>query len=93
MGPGQSKAGVDGRLFTGSYSISQAYSRAIHEHPAHADCIRYPARHDTQQVSVALFERAQSPLKTTLLGALNEPRNLAYLSRIMEHYDQFGYKA
>ena len=92
VGAGQSKAGVDGRLFTGSYSVSQSYSQAIHEHPAKPDGIRYPARHDTQRVSVALFERARSFTKATLLGALNEPRNLEYLSGVLGHYDQLGYK-
>ncbi|MDQ3428973.1 MAG: RES family NAD+ phosphorylase [Actinomycetota bacterium] len=92
VGAGQSKAGVDGRLFTGSYSVSQAYSRAIYGHPACPDGIRYPARHDTQQVSVALFERARPSTKATLLGTLNESRNIGHLSRILGHYDQFGYK-
>jgi len=92
VGAGQSKAGVDGRLFTGSYSVSQGYSLAIHDHPARPDGIRYPARHDTEQISVALFERARPSTDATLLGALNEPRNVEYLSRALGHYDQFGYR-
>jgi hypothetical protein len=92
VGAGQSKAGVDGRLFTGSYSVSQAYSLAIHDHPARPDGIRYPARHDTEQVSVALFERVRPSTEATLLGALNESRNVELLSRVLGRYDQFGYK-
>lgn len=92
VGAGQSKAGVDGRLFTSSYSVSQAYSRAIHEHPAHPDGIRYPARHDNEQVSVALFERAGPDTRAAVLGALNDAPNLEHLSRILRRYEQFGYK-
>lgn len=92
VGAGQSKAGVDGRLFTGSYSVSQSYSLAIHQHTACPDGIRYPARHDTGQVSVALFERARPSTEAVVLGALNEPGNIRYLSRILGHYNQFGYK-
>lgn len=92
VGAGQSKAGVDGRLFTGSYSISQSYSLAIHGHPARPDGIRYPARQDTGQVSVALYGRARPSTQATVLGTLNHARNVEDLSRVLEHYDQFGYK-
>lgn len=92
VGKGQSAAGVDARLFTGSYAASQSYSRAIHEHPSRVDGIRFPARNDTEQISVALFERARPILEAEVLGALNEPRNTDELSRILEHYDHFGYR-
>jgi hypothetical protein len=92
VGAGQSKAGVDGRLFTGSYAVAQSYSLAIHDHPAHADGIRYPARHDTEQVSVALFERSRPLLRAEVLGTLAEPQNLDDLAHILRHYDQFGYR-
>lgn len=92
VGKGQSAAGVDARLFSGPYAVSQSYSLAIHRHPLRLDGIRFPARHDTEQVSVALYERARPGLEAETLGALNDARNVEELSRILSHYDHFGYR-
>lgn len=92
VGKGQSAAGVDASLFSGPYAVSQSYSLAIHQHPFRLDGIRFPARHDTEQVSVALYERARPSLEAEVLGALNESRNTDELARILSHYDHFGYR-
>lgn len=92
VGKGQSAAGVDASLFSGPYTVSQGYSLAIYEHPLRLDGIRFPARHDTDQVSVALYERARPSLEAEVLGALNELQNTDELSRILSHYDHFGYR-
>lgn len=51
----------------GAYEITWAWSLAVHAHPGRADGIRYRARHDDDDLSVALFERARGAV--TVLGS------------------------
>ena len=54
-GSGLSRIGADSRLFAGDYTESQAWSQAIHHHPAHIDGIFYPTRHDPKRKAAAIF--------------------------------------
>lgn len=60
----QKKLRIPGEVMSGSdYAESQAWSRALFEHPARVDGILYRARHGQDQLSVALFDRgATEPL-------------------------------
>jgi len=57
------RIGADSRLFAGSRSIAQRWSRAIYEHPDHLKVhgILYPARHNHTRLAVALFDREGLP--------------------------------
>lgn len=39
-------------------TVSQPWSKAIHEHPDHVDGILYSAKHDESQIALVLFDRA-----------------------------------
>lgn len=41
------------------YDLPQAWSHALHEHPAKADGIAYRSRHDDNEVCFAIFERSR----------------------------------
>lgn len=60
-GPGLAKLGATAEVTHGGlpYEIPQAWSAALHAHPADADGIAYSARHDDEAICVALFDRAQ----------------------------------
>lgn len=58
--------GADGGLSAmRSYAPTQAWSAALHAHPAFPDGIVYRARRDLEQTSVAIFERAGPALRCT----------------------------
>lgn len=65
------------------YRLSQAWSRAIHDHPDHVDGIVYTARHDDSVYALALFERAAHKIaagaRHTLSGL--DARTLRLLDR------------
>jgi len=86
-GPGLARLGADGELLTGSYA--QAWALALHEHPSTPDGIAYRARHDPDQVSAALFERARPSITTTTLGAFSDARLATLLADLLDVYD-FG---
>lgn len=52
--------GADARLTNeADYAASQAWSRALWEHPDEADGLLYRSRYDPAQLCVALYDRAQ----------------------------------
>ena len=44
------------------YNLGQAWSLALHNHPAHPDGIEYRARHDDDELCYAMFDRSQDAL-------------------------------
>lgn len=45
------------------YAIPQAWSAALHAHPAKPDGIAYRARHDDEELCFALFDRARRAIR------------------------------
>lgn len=76
-GPGLRRVQATAAVVQGSYDVTWAWSHALHEHPDHVDGIVYRARHDDDDLAVALFERARdaivvldsTPLLDLSLGA------------------------
>jgi len=81
------RLGADARLFAAEHDVAQAWSRALHDHPARPDGIRYPARHDPGEQAVALFDRARPFLRARVArAALGAPRNRALLGALLDRY-------
>jgi hypothetical protein len=57
-GRGLARMGATAAVCSGPYAVSRAWARALHDHPAKPDGIRYRARHDDDGFAVALFGRA-----------------------------------
>lgn len=64
FGAGLRKIGVTAEIGTCRYDVSQAWSKAIHDHSIGLDGIMWAGRHDNTTRSIALFERARSKLKS-----------------------------
>ncbi len=81
------RVGADARLFAAHHSVAQRWSRALHDHLALPDGIRYPARHDPDEFAVALFDRARrsgrAHVATETLGATSQRARLA---RLLDRY-------
>ncbi|MCE6949672.1 RES family NAD+ phosphorylase [Cereibacter sphaeroides] len=60
-GPGLGVIGATAEVTHGGlpYDAPQAWSKAIHDHPARFDGILYRSRHDDDELCLALFERAE----------------------------------
>jgi len=65
------------------YAVSQAWAKAIHDHPQGADAILYTSRHDETTFSLALFDRAREKVlegRATRLS-IGDRRTLLLLKR------------
>jgi hypothetical protein len=88
-GPTLARLGADAEIFAGSHEIAQVWSRAIHEHPDRPMGLRFRAKHDPQEFSVALYERAASALRWEPPLPLDSPRAKRLLALLLDYY-QFG---
>lgn len=61
-GPGLRQMKATAAVVQGSYDVTWAWSHALHEHPDRVDGIVYRARHDDDDLAVALFERARDAI-------------------------------
>ncbi len=67
-GPGLSILGATAEVTHSSitaYDLSQAWSKAIYDHPADVDGIAYRSRHDDNEICYAIFDRAQLKIKVS----------------------------
>lgn len=63
-GPGAAVIGATAELCHAAppYDLPQAWSSALHAHPVQADGLAYRARHNDDEICVALFDRAQDAI-------------------------------
>ena len=63
-GPGLGRLGATAEVGHGGkpYDASQAWSKALKDHPADADGIAYTARHDDEELCYALFDGRADPV-------------------------------
>jgi hypothetical protein len=85
-GAGLSRVGLDARICTDDHALSQEWSHALWSHPSQPDGIWYAARHDANERSVALFDRAASVVTVTALsGLMDDPQKIS-TARALEKY-------
>ena len=76
--------GANASVTSGSYSVAQQWSRALHDHPEQPDGIVYRATRDNDEFAFVIFERAAAAIdggsSTELLA------DLALLGEILDHY-------
>jgi len=83
-GPGLVRLGATAAVSSGTYEVSQPWSRAIHNHPSNVDGIVYRSNHDNGELCVALFERCRRRLRPGSGMLLMEDR--ARLAVLLERY-------
>jgi hypothetical protein len=62
-GPGLRRMKATAAVIQGSYDATWAWSLALHSHPEGVDGIVYRARHDDDDLAIALFDRASSGIE------------------------------
>ena len=81
------RLGADARLFAADHAVAQAWSRALHEHPARPDGLRYPARHDPGELALAVFDRAKRNLRARVAKhTLAGPENRTLVAELLDRY-------
>lgn len=65
-GPGLARVGATAAVASGPYNASQAWARAIWEHPSQPDGLLYRCRHDDNELALALYDRAASAVDAPL---------------------------
>ncbi|WP_048707559.1 RES family NAD+ phosphorylase [Microvirga massiliensis] len=83
-GPGLARVGATAAVSSGTYDISQPWSRAIHGHPANVDGIVYRSNHDNGELCVALFDRCRDRLRPGSRTGLMADR--AALAELLDRY-------
>lgn len=83
-GPGLVRLGATAAVSSGTYDISQPWSRAIHAHPAAPDGIAYRSNHDNGEFCAALFDRCRDRLKAEAARELLADR--ATLAGLLDRY-------
>jgi hypothetical protein len=83
-GPGLARIGATSAVSSGTYDISQPWSRAIHSHPAKVDGIVYRSNHDNSEFCVALFDRCRNRLSCGPAAGLLDDR--ARLAALLNRY-------
>ena len=83
-GPGLARMGATAAVSSGTYDISQPWSRAIHEHPAKVDGIAYRSNHDNGELCAALFDRCRNRLQAQSPTGLMSDR--ARLASLLDRY-------
>jgi hypothetical protein len=80
------RLGADARLFSGDHTISQAWSKALYDHPFNIDGLLYPSRLDPARHALALFEGRATlvELNRQTWFATGPLRHV--LAEIVEHY-------
>ncbi len=84
-GSGLKRIGTTAETTSGPYTVSQAWSQAIHHHPASVDGIRYRSSRDNALFCFALFDRvANNAFRVRDSVVLT--REPAFLGRILDRY-------
>jgi RES domain len=79
-GSGLARIGATAAASSGTYDISQDWSRAIRDHSANADGIVYRSNHDNGELCVALFDHCRDRLRPGLtIGLLQDRARFAGL--------------
>lgn len=81
---GLTRIGADARIFTAGYTVSQRWSRSIHDHPDKPDGILYRPRHDPARVAAAMFDRIAERVTAETLGRWMDQK--AVLADVLDTY-------
>lgn len=86
-GPGLRRMKATAAVVQGSYEVTWAWSQAIHQHPLAVGGIRYRARHDDDDHSIALFDRARKAVRVLDSTPLLHPSRILVLRDCLERYN------
>ncbi len=85
-GGGLARLGATGEVTSGRYELSQAWSRALYEHPEEPDGIVYRLKHDPDRYGIALFEHMAENLVLEKDGVALE-NDVSFRRELRRSYD------
>lgn len=86
-GPGLRRMKATATVVQGPYEVTWAWSQAIHQHPLEVAGIRYRARHDDDDHSIALFDRARNAVRVLDSMPLLHPSRILVLQECLDRYN------
>jgi hypothetical protein len=90
-GAGLTWIGADSRLTTGSYSVAQAWAKALWQHSRHVDGLYYRSRYDPSRFCVVLFS---DRVATDSLTAKPINQNFledSFVNQLIEILNEYNY--
>lgn len=86
-GAGLARIGATGAISTGAYENAQTWARALYDHPAALDGLRYRLKHDPSRIGVALFDRVgEGAIQAHPIGTLLDYERQKLLAAIRKEY-------
>jgi hypothetical protein len=91
-GAGLTWIGADARLTTGSYSVAQAWAKALWEHPRHVDGLYYRSRYDPSRFCIVLFSDRVTTESLTAKPINQNFLDDLFVDRLIEILNEYDYK-
>lgn len=85
-GPGLRRLKATATVVQGPYEGTWAWSQAVHRHPLAVAGIRYRARHDDDDHSIALFDRARDAVRVLDSKPLLHSARIPVLRECLDRY-------
>ncbi len=83
-GAGLAQLGATAAVASGPHNTAQAWSRAFWEHPSAPDGLQYRCRHNDDEFSVALYDRARDKLQVIVSNAVRA--DTQWFGNMLDHY-------
>jgi RES domain len=90
-GAGLTWIGADARLTTGSYSIAQAWAKALWQHSPHVDGLYYRSRYDPSRFCIVLFSDRVATDSLTAKPINQNFLEESFVDRLIEILNEYNY--
>ncbi len=90
-GSGLTWIGADARLTTGSYSVAQAWAKALWQHSHHVDGLYYRSRYDPSRFCVVLFSDRVATDSLTAKPISQNFLDDSFVNQLIEILNEYNY--
>jgi RES domain len=90
-GAGLTWIGADSRLTTGSYSIAQAWAKALWQHSRHVDGLYYRSRYDPSRLCIVLFSDRVATESLTAKPINQNFLEDSFVNQLIEILNEYNY--
>jgi RES domain len=90
-GAGLTWIGADSRLTTGSYSVAQAWAKALWQHSRHVDGLYYRSRYDPSRLCIVLFSDRVDPESLSAKPINQNFLEDSFVNQLIEILNEYNY--
>lgn len=90
-GSGLTWIGADSRLNTGSYTVAQAWAKALWQHSRHVDGLYYRSRYDPSRLCIVLFSDRVATENLTAKPINQNFLEDSFINQLIEILNEYNY--